>query len=659
MFVVQFTFYVQKDKINDYEAQVQEMERSLQSRDNALWTGERRLGMTKRIHNCRCELRVSYDIAQEHWKAKVTCGHHTDHCDVDVPTPPCLPSSVIEVLQKLRKDTGATIAQQLKFCSAHGFDVTPSFLRRLNSSVNADPTFGLSGDGGFVFTLLSLKDQLNFCLEYELIDSVKKVQQNVTVACVGGKFVHVQGGRECAAEEVSYNGLDSRDSDGELQEFYTFLNRHFIRAPGLTARIRNCVYVMHQDLRFLGAYPTVMMFDTTNKTNIRNMHFGFGSGLSTNHSWFKGFSFVLETLTKRDFFWLWSVGTVALIPETIRDKLQLVVTDGDENMTDGIEGAFQKGDWGIRNVVARRRCIFHLLHLNFESDYPQFTSDGGVGLQVRDWMKLAGQKCQTKDEMLEAGENVLAYIRSKESPEFSNFAREKLIQWVTARLMQTDLWCRYNFRNLQCFDIETTSPSEGSHAALKSDSQVHSHCELAMLLLADMHRTKKLYSEFEREACERALQGATNVRTSFQTFMYRNMCLHTCELMVREFIVSKNYTVYRPRPTDDTSVVALVHSTPKEDAAFKPFKFSRIHVIRKIAGKLVCSCAVVCVHGRPCRHLLSYNKGLVDVSVLPTFTQRSIKLNSTLQLNSPVSLIEGPQQMNCRSCLLKFKMRMT
>jgi hypothetical protein len=459
--------------------------------------------LSGREDNCRCELRVSYDVAQEHWKAKVTCGHHTDHCDVDVPTPPCLPSSVIEVLQKLRKDTGATVAQQLKFCSAHGFDVTPSFLRRLNSSDNADPTFGLSGDGGFLFTLLSLKDQLNFCLEYELIDPVKKVQQNVTVACVGGKFVHVQGGRESAAEKVSYNGLDSRDSDGELQEFYIFLKQYFIRAHGLTARIRNCVYVMHQDLRFLGAYPTVMMFDTTNKTNIRNMHFGYGSGLSTNHSWFKGFSFVLETLTKRDFFWLWSVGTVALIPETIRDKLQLVVTDGDENMTDGIEGAFQKGDWGVRNVVARRRCIFHLLHLNFESDYPQFTSDGGVGLQVRDWMKLAGQKCQTKDEMLEAGEKVLAYIRAKESQEFSNFAREKLIQWVTARLMQADLWCRYNFRNLQCFDIETTSPSEGSHAALKSDSQVHSHCELAMLLLADMHRTKKLYSEFEREACER------------------------------------------------------------------------------------------------------------------------------------------------------------
>ena len=609
---------MQKAKVTDYEAQVQEMEKSLKSRENVLHSGEKRLGMTKRIHKCKCELRVCYDMAHKHWKAKVTCAHHTDHCDIELPPPPNLPTSVIDVLQKLRKDTGATVAQQLKFCSAHGFDVTPSFLRRLNNSVGADPTFGLSGDGGFLFTLLSLKDQLNFCIEFELTDNAKKVQQNVTVACAGGTFVHVQGGRANDADttnSTSYNGLDSRDSDNELQDFYTFLKRYLIRAPGLSVRIRNCVYVMHQDLRFLAAYPNVLMFDTTNKTNIRNMHFGYGSGLSTNHNWFKGFSFVLESLQKRDFFWLWSVGTVALIPESIRVKLQMVVTDGDDNMTDGIEGAFQRQDWGVPNVVSRRRCIFHLFNLNFEKDYPQHTSDEGVGMQVRDWIKQAGQKCQTKSEMMDAGEKLITYIREKKATGgFTENARETLINWVTARLMQSDLWCRYNFRHLQCFDIETTSPSEGSHSALKSDPLVNSHCELSILLLADMHRTKKLYKEIERESCERALQAATNVTTSFETFMYRNFCLHTCECMVREFIASKIYTVYRPRPDDDPSVVALVHSVPKEGTAFAPFKFSRIHVIRKIAGKLGCSCAAGCVHGRPCRHLLNYNKGLVDAS---------------------------------------------
>ena len=180
--VFEFKFTLQKAKVTEYEAQVQEIEKSLKSRENVLHSGEKRLGMTKRIHKCKCELRVCYDMTHKHWKAKVTCAHHTDHCDIELPPPPSLPTSVIDVLQHMRKDMGANVAQQLKYCSAQGFDVTQSFVRRLNSSIGADPTFGLSGDGGFLFTLLSLKDQLNFCIEYELTDNAKKVQQNVTVA---------------------------------------------------------------------------------------------------------------------------------------------------------------------------------------------------------------------------------------------------------------------------------------------------------------------------------------------------------------------------------------------------------------------------------------------------------------------------------------------
>ena len=40
-------------------------------------------------------------------------------------------------------------------------------------------------------------------------------------------------------------------------------------------------------------------------------------------------------------------------------------------------------------------------------------------------------------------------IRQKESDaRFTDNARETLIKWVTARLMQSDLWCRYKFRHL-------------------------------------------------------------------------------------------------------------------------------------------------------------------------------------------------------------------
>jgi hypothetical protein len=66
---------------------------------------------------------------------------------------------------------------------------------------------------------------------------------------------------------------------------------------------------------------------------------------------------------------------------------------------------------------------------------------------------------------------------------------------------------------------------------------------------------------------------------------------------------------------DDPSVVALVVSSapPIAHAERAPFELSRVHEIMKVGNRLLCGCAAQRVHGRPCRHLLKYNDGLVDV----------------------------------------------
>ena len=70
----------------------------------------------------------------------------------------------------------------------------------------------------------------------------------------------------------------------------------------------------------------------------------------------------------------------------------------------------------------------------------------------------------------------------------------------------------------------------------------------------------------------------------------------------------------RKREHDDDDVVALVWRRPIAGAETKrPFRFSRIRVIRKVQNRLVCCCSATQVHGRPCRHLLAYNEGLIDV----------------------------------------------
>lgn len=84
-----------------------------------------------------------------------------------------------------------------------------------------------------------------------------------------------------------------------------------------------------------------------------------------------------------------------------------------------------------------------------------------------------------------------------------------------------------------------------------------------------------------------------------------------------EFVQSINYAVSKKREHDDDDVVALVWRRPIAGAETKkPFKFSRIRVIRKVQNRLVCCCSATQVHGRPCRHLIAYDKGLIDVDDL-------------------------------------------
>jgi hypothetical protein len=596
------------------------MKEDQKARENTLWSGQKRLGMTKRTANCKCSIELRYDVLQQHWHAQLRCCVHSNHPLANLPAPLTLPSSISDVLNHLKKNVGASVRQQLQFCAENGLQVTQEFIRRLNSSTAADDAFGLSGDSGLLFVLVNQKKHLNFCVEMQLTDAANKCHQSVTVACVNEKFVHVQGGKVAPdnSTRVQYAGLDTRPDDTELKSFYEFLGNYLLRIPGLTCTIRNCVWATHRDLKYQAAHPWVMMFDTTCKTNIKNMHFGYGSGRTTDRNWFKCFSFLLGSLQTKDFFWLWSIGTPAIIDKKIRSQLQQVVTDGDDDMIAAIKGAFAENSWGIPQALCRR-CIFHLLHLNFEKDYPQFTCDGGVGLKCRDWLKMAGHKCKNKEEMLDAGQKIRTFIRDHDDAgNFTNIARERLLAWVTARLMHTDQWCRYAFNHLQCFDVETTSPAEGAHHGLKSDAEVHSHCQLSMLVMADLRRTKQLYFENDRQAAARSLEEATNVRTAVEVMLHKQFCSNAAEEVRKEFIQSIKYQVFKPRSGDDPSVIALVVSSPPVASSaptfhLPPFQLTRVHKITKVGRTIFCDCCAQIVHGRPCRHTLAYNGGLVDV----------------------------------------------
>lgn len=615
-----------KAKIEDYSLQAAAMLADVQAKENTLWQGTQRTSFTKRVSNCKCALRLHYLATSKEWKATVTCNYHNGHSENLLPPPLQVPKNLIDILQGLRSNLNASVKQQLQLCAQNGLPVTHELIRRINASSAADPTFGLSGDTGFLFTLIGSGQNLTFVAEFELVDESRKVQQRVTVARVGGKYLHIRGGKMSTDPTMDYDGLDARTSDANLRTFYEFLHPLLMRRQ-LKVSIRNCVWRTDDDLKLMSAHPNVIMFDTTCKTNVKNKHFGYGSGRTLNHNWFKGFSFFLDSLQTRDFHWLWAIALPAIIDESVRSRLQVVVTDGDSNMIDAITGAVAAVDsngqliWGLeQRGVKMRRCIFHLLHLNFESQYKYFNCDGGVGVKVRDWLKKAGQNAERKEDAMRAIQEILQWIRKEEDPLFLESARELLLEWVTARSMHTDEWARYSFKHLTCFDIETTSPSEGAHSGLKMDTQVHSKSELAHLLLADIRRTHQLYFELQRDSEMRTLQEATNVRTVVEEMLHKNFVLHTCNDVIEEFIQSMHYGIFKRRDDDDEDVVALVCRQPNEaDRLFCPVKFSRIRVIRKYHDRLLCSCSSTTVHARPCRHLIAYNRGVIDCSDFAEF----------------------------------------
>jgi hypothetical protein len=149
--------------------------------------------------------------------------------------------------------------------------------------------------------------------------------------------------------------------------------------------------------------------------------------------------------------------------------------------------------------------------------------------------------------------------------------------------------------------------------------QVHSHAELAHLLLADARRSNQLYFELERDSQIRKVEEATNVRTAVEVMLHKHFVLHTCNDVVNEFIQSTHYSVFKKSEDDDEDVIAQVCRREFQASADRPFKLSRVRYIRKKHNRLLCSCSSTTVHGRPCRHLIAFNGGVIDPSDFANF----------------------------------------
>lgn len=102
------------------------------------------------------------------------------------------------------------------------------------------------------------------------------------------------------------------------------------------------------------------------------------------------------------------------------------------------------------------------------------------------------------------------------------------------------------------------------------------------------------------------------MRTITEVMLHKNFVLCTCNEVVKEFIQSMHYDIFRKSDDDDSDVLALVCRKGDATPSDRPFNFSKVRIIRKIGERIVCSCASTIVHCRPCRHVIAFNQGVME-----------------------------------------------
>jgi hypothetical protein len=366
-------------------------------------------------------------------------------------------------------------------------------------------------------------------------------------------------------------------------------------------------------------HPHKCIIDTTCKTNAAKKHFGYVSGNTTAHNWFKWATFMLENQTRNAFFWLFSLALVLLYYGNFalaRLSVRVAITDGDDDMIVALGAALDIVDaygvrcWGTRSAgVFLRRCQFHLFTLNFNDFYKSFVRrDGNVGLDVVEWFKYAVTHAETQQEFLHAFKAIRSAVEKKDiTALFTSAAQLQLLAWLDARRLDYKTYCRYVIYGVVDDFENTTNAAESAHHRLKSDVAVNNKTELRILARSDLLSVTQLYKEHEHEHAVRVLEVSLS-DIPFEKCARSHLCKRAADDVVKEFMESKYYKVGE---CTDGSGCALVWRTFADDSSSKlPFRFKRgPRVLREVDGKITCPCPLFVATQKVCRHIIAFNEG--------------------------------------------------
>lgn len=263
-----------------------------------------------------------------------------NHAPTAAAAPVIVPSVVAEACQQLHVTANLSLNQASRLCVAQCKSFIPrSTLRSLLRTCTFDETWGQGGQAGLLLELM-LNDKMDLCAQFQKTTG-NRIEAMVTVARLSGVWTIVEGGliqarkeyfgmvivlkrlqtlhrrhptpqladRICAARTVlnarlapsshveSAPGMActgdyfdvSDHSHVELIQLNAVLHTAFGHPGHSKMRVTHVCYCTPEDRELAMMHPHKIMLDTTCKTNAGKKHFGYLSGNTTNHNWFKWF----------------------------------------------------------------------------------------------------------------------------------------------------------------------------------------------------------------------------------------------------------------------------------------------------------------------------------------------------------------------------------
>ncbi len=387
-----------------------------------------------------------------------------------------------------------------------------------------------------------------------------------------------------------------------------------------------CAWARDDERRLFELYPEVLSVDVTFGTNREGRPLGTSCSFDQNMKTFTPVRAFLPSECGWVFRWLFETAVPALIPESTRNRIQLVLTDGDAKMCN----AFNLVQPNFYPNAIHGLCMFHLVSQPL-SKLPLMDADKAAvkgmvltfKLWIYSWMSIDG--VETEEEYQQSLSDLRRWLKTyAKEDECLRCNGRKLEEFLTTKiLVHKERWFLPGRQGRMTFDQKATSALESVHRVMKNKKGVSVAPNMSLLssFLTQQQQVDRRMAEHKVVAAEEArgrslfsYSPTANVVTKScetQVMQQREQGGHYCcrvcsddKFQLRRSPGSASFCQECERAKSGGLVCCDTHCVTSPIARHQRVRAVEAQDLGNGQYEIVCSCPYFGVFGIPCRHVM-------------------------------------------------------